>query len=142
MMSATTVTFSQTLTVITCAECSMPFGIPQEFQEQRRKDHGTFYCPRGHTEWYPEKSDLEKQKERAEIAEREARFARNNARFYQDEAAAQRRSAAAYKGHVTRIRNMVARGVCPVPGCRRNFTNVREHMATMHPDYHEHEVTE
>jgi hypothetical protein len=138
----TTTTFTQTVTIITCANCAMPFGMTAEFVAQRREDHATFYCPRGHTQWWPEKSDLERQKERADALAQEASLAWKNEQFWRDRARDERRSASAFKGHMTRIRNKIANGVCPVPGCRRNFTNVREHMATVHPDYHAHEVTE
>lgn len=132
----TTQTFIGTLTVLPCATCSMPFGITEQFRQLRESDHASFYCPSGHGMSYRGKSPIECERDalqsRLKVSER-------SERFYREQAAAERRSAAAQKGHRTRVLNLIARGVCPVGGCRRNFTNVREHMATQHPDFHTHE---
>ncbi|MCV2395957.1 hypothetical protein OEB99_16700 [Actinotalea sp. M2MS4P-6] len=140
-----TQTWSTTITVLTCPTCGMPFGISVDFERRRRADHQDFYCPAGHEQGFYGKSKQEQEidrlrDERAQ-ADRRRRLAEDSERFYRDQATAARRSAAAHKGHATRIRNMIANGVCPVPGCHRSFTNVRRHMATKHPDYHTHEAT-
>ena len=139
-----TLTFTLTMTAVDCPRvgCGVVFGIDQRFERRRREDHATFYCPNGHSMSYSDRTEAEEQKVRADRAESQLRSARASAQAARDQADAATRSAAAYKGRVTRIRNMVANGICPVPGCRRNFENVREHMATVHPDYHRHEVTE
>lgn len=45
---------------------------------------------------------------------------------------------------VLEIKNRIAKGVCPVPGCRRSgFTKVMAHIASKHPDWaaeHAHEI--
>ncbi len=131
----TTQTFIDTLVVVACGakDCDVVFGMTERFYQERRSDHRTWYCPNGHPRTYLGKSETERLRERLRTAER-------SEQFYRDVAATARRSAAAQKGQVTRIRNLIARGICPVPGCRRSFTNVREHMATQHPDYHAHEA--
>lgn len=35
-----------------CINCGVRFGVPSGFQEQRREDKRTFYCPNGHTMAY------------------------------------------------------------------------------------------
>lgn len=127
-----TQTFTGTLVVVHCCACGVPFGMSQGMHDTRRNDHQSFYCPAGHRQFFPAKSVEERLRQRLAVAE-------DSERFYRQQAATARRSAAAQKGQVTRIRNLIAKGVCPVPGCRRNFTNVRDHMATVHPDFHRHE---
>ncbi|MFB3077027.1 MAG: hypothetical protein ACE1Y4_03380 [Lysobacterales bacterium] len=39
----------------------------------------------------------------------------------------------AHKAAATRIKNRVARGVCPC--CNRSFTNLHRHMESKHPNY-------
>ena len=50
--------------VIQCANCHLPFAIPSRFEEDRRSDHKEFYCPKGHVQFFPGKSDEEKLKEK------------------------------------------------------------------------------
>jgi hypothetical protein len=37
----------------------MSWAQPEEFNIERKKDHATFYCPNGHGQCYPGKSDIE-----------------------------------------------------------------------------------
>lgn len=133
------------LYVFSCPNCGIIFGVPDEWDDWRRADHGSIYCPNGHSCSYsgPTKAekDAKAQRERAEAAERQA--ARLGALLDQETAALQseRHRARALKGHMTRMRNRIANGVCPVPGCKRvGFSNVMRHIASQHPDWHhEHE---
>lgn len=61
--------------VITCGECGISFALPARFLDERRKDHKGFYCPSGHSRYFPGKSDEEKLREKLkqkeiEIAEK------------------------------------------------------------------------
>ncbi len=136
-----TQTYIGTLYIQTCchADCGLVFGMPVDFDTARRRDHKTWYCPRGHGQSYTGKSDLEKERERAERAERNAEYLRTSRQAAWDQAGAAERSARAYRGHLTRLRNRIAAGVCPVQSCRRNFTNVKAHIASQHPEWaHDH----
>ncbi len=135
----TTMQYTGQLAIEVCCSCAISFAMPTDYQRRRRDDHELFYCPVGHPQHYTGATEVERLKRLNESAERRVRLAQQSERFYRDLARTERRSAAAHKGHVTRIRNLVAKGICPVAGCRRNFTNVREHMATQHPDFHTHE---
>lgn len=128
--------FVRSLKVTDCPTCGTTFGVTEQFETNRRDDHRLFYCPAGHPMSFRGKSEVEK--ERDALRSRLALTERSE-RFYRDQAAAERRRASAQKGQRTRVMNLIARGICPVAGCRRNFTNVREHMATQHPDFHTHE---
>lgn len=129
-----TQTYTETLVVVRCGhpECDLTFGMPRAFYDARREDHRTWWCPNGHPRAYLGQSEEDRLRSRLRVAEQ-------SEAFYRQQAATARRSAAAQKGQRTRVLNLIARGVCPVAGCRRNFTNVREHMATKHPDFHGHE---
>ena len=44
--------------VHTCATegCGVTYALTTGFDKRRRDDHGTFYCPNGHTHSYPQKT--------------------------------------------------------------------------------------
>lgn len=52
-----------------CNGCGMPYGLPDGFIEQRRKDHASWTCPNGCVRHYPKgESDADKLR-RAEARE-------------------------------------------------------------------------
>ena len=127
------------LVVWECPSCGIVYGIPRQFADQIKAQGSHYYCPNGHRlSW--RQSDADRERKRAERAEREASAARDTARRWRDNADRERRSAIAYKGHLTRIRNRIASGVCPVPGCKRSgFTQILRHITTQHPEWlHDH----
>jgi hypothetical protein len=119
---------------LTCSECGILFGLENGYDDRRREDQRTFYCPNGHSQHYPGKTKTQRLQEQLDaarsLAQREATWRREAEARTETE----RRSAAAYKGHVTRIRNRIANGVCPA-GCNRHFDNVERHIASKHPDF-------
>jgi hypothetical protein len=124
--------------VITSCWCGIRLAIPDDlFSYAQRRGHAV-YCPLGHTFVYAD-NELDRLKARAEHAEWEVKFARASRDAARDQAAAAERSARALRGHITRLRRKIADGVCPVPGCRRNFANVKAHIAGQHPEWaHDH----
>ena len=135
---------SAALYVWNCDDCGVLMGVDNAWLEARRKDAGTIYCPNGHKLSYS-KSEADIQRERAEVAEAAAKAQRNRAQQAEEAARYQRRRVAALRGHLTRMRNRIAAGVCPVPGCQRTgLTQTLRHIQSQHPDWlHEHpEVTE
>ena len=139
-MSATTVIpknrtvhIETVMHIIECAGCSIDFGIGDDFMARRRKDHATFYCPNGHTNYYSGDNAEEKIRKELEaarsLAQREAR--RRSCAEARERTAEYRRRAA--KGQLTKIRNRIAKGDCPE--CHRHFSDVLAHMATKHPDF-------
>lgn len=133
------------LFVSDCAHCGIVFGMTSGLEARRRSDGGRFYCPNGHHLTFGE-SDEDRLRKRAELAERDAAGARRRQGWAEERAdridlerQAEANRARTLKGHVTRLRNRIATGVCPVQTCRRNFPNVREHIASEHPTWaHEH----
>ncbi len=47
---------------VTCcvSTCGITWAQPENYNTQKKCDHTFFYCPNGHGQYYPEKSDLEK----------------------------------------------------------------------------------
>lgn len=45
---------------VTCAECMVMFWIASGHMDKLRDSHETFYCPSGHAQSYPQKTDAEK----------------------------------------------------------------------------------
>jgi hypothetical protein len=121
-----------------CPNCGVVYGITRAYELRRREDGKGFYCPNGHNGSFGE-SEIDKAKRLQVMAEGRERTARIRASAAYDQAEAAHHSARAYKGHLTRMRNRIASGVCPVQGCRRNFANVKAHVTSQHPTWaHEH----
>lgn len=134
MLNTLKLTYSRTLYVQECCACSITFAVPEDFDQRRRNDGKTFYCPAGHSQSYT-KSELDRVREK--LAREQAARERAQAReiHEHDQRIAAERSASAYKGRVTRLKNRAAAGVCPC--CNRSFENLRRHMSTKHPDFTE-----
>lgn len=111
-----------------CIECGVRFGVPTSFDEQRRDDHRTFYCPNKHPQHYAGLNREEKLERDLERAKRRAASAEGQATR-----AEYRRRAA--KGQLTKTKNRIANGVCPC--CNRTFKDLAAHMQTKHPEYAE-----
>lgn len=109
--------------------------MPTEFNNIRRNDHKTFYCPSGHPQSYQGESEAEKfRRERDRLAQRIAERDDDLKRQRERAEAAERRSAAA-RGQITKIKNRVGHGICPC--CNRTFENLHRHMTTQHPTFAE-----
>lgn len=74
-----TFTANRIFTVLECAACHMQFAMTQAFENSLRSDRSTFYCPRGHSNWFPGQTDKDRaqklagQLDMAETRTREAR---------------------------------------------------------------------
>jgi hypothetical protein len=132
------------LYVSDCAACGIIFGITEEFEERRRKDGKPLYCPNGHDLVFndgktADQVALAKAEERARVAEQRRVWAESRESAQRREREAAERSLRTTKGHLTRLRNRIAAGVCPVGSCRRNFANVKAHIESQHPEWaHDH----
>jgi hypothetical protein len=129
------ITINQELTLVTeaCCNCGIVFAMPSSFHRQLLDSPGPkgkqFYCPNGHSQHYVGTSDAEKLKQARETAE----FWKTRHRATKDQLDASERSKRAIKGHLTRTKKRIGKGVCPC--CDRFFENVHNHMATEHPEY-------
>lgn len=128
-MSAT-FTAVDTYTVIHCVRegCGVPYALNDEFVRLRRKDHKSWHCPNGHSQYYPHKNETEQEK--AKVARLERQLANRD-----EDLRAAKAAHAVTKGKLTKTRNRIAKGVCPC--CNRSFANLQRHIAGQHPDYPE-----
>jgi hypothetical protein len=117
-----------------CCNCGVLFAMPKGLRRRFLDDHNLwFYCPNGHRQHYTGQTDAEREKARADRLAVTLTHTRDQLNAERRELEYERRSKAAVKGHLTRLRNRIAAGVCPC--CRRNFANVRAHISTQHPDW-------
>lgn len=130
--------YSGELKIIECAHtgCGVVFALSDNYIAARRRDHATWHCPNGHTRYYPAESDIERAERLRKVALVDANTGWSAYQASQDQLRASERSKAALKGHLTRVRNKIAKGYCPVPDCGQHFANVREHMLHKHPEFH------
>lgn len=131
-------TGQETLDTLVCATCSMMFAIPERFDQERRKDHRSFYCPAGHSLSYQHKSNEEKLRDEVAQLQREREFAEARERDLRVNNTQLKLKNAAQRGVTTRIKNRIGAGVCPC--CRRNFVSLGEHMRKQHPNYRHTDV--
>lgn len=133
---------SENLVIHQCPTCFITFAIPQRMHEEaKRCTRGSslatvsFHCPNGHCLSYP--GENEEERLRRQLDFERSRSGSLVARLDQSEA---RR--AAQKGATTRARKerdriivKIREGVCPVKGCGRTFTNVKNHIHAKHPEF-------
>lgn len=122
------------LTTIEC-RCGGVYAITEKVRKQTyERCGGGWHCPycRHEIGYFDnsEKDKLERELRNAKKREQWAREAASQARKERDLA---KRQASAQKAAKTRIKNRVARGVCPC--CNRSFANLAAHMNTKHPGY-------
>ena len=126
-----------TLTTIDCPSCGVMFGLTDELIGRLRTNGKTFYCPNGHSQWYGE-SEADKVKKELEAAQRKIAMKDFELATERSSRELLKRELTATKGQLTKVKNRVAKGVCPC--CNRHFTNLERHMTTQHPGYDAPEV--
>jgi hypothetical protein len=112
--------------VIECASCAMPFAVIERFETDRRKDHSSFYCPAGHSNFFSHKTDEEKLREQVKDLQAAKDFEQQQRRAADAEAERLRKA-------VKRAKKRTANGICPC--CHRTVKQMAAHMKTKHPEY-------
>lgn len=145
-----TLTYTGNLVIERCW-CGIAHAVPSDLVAHQRRQWNNgeaqvgIYCPLGHSWIFSGKGEAALASERADAAERRAEQAEATARYQRQRREAAERSAIAYRGHLTRIKNRIAAGVCPVPGCKRTgLIQTMRHIASKHPAWaaeHAHEIT-
>lgn len=121
--------FSQKFETLTCCNCGVVFAMLASLEKNRREDSKLFYCPNGHPQHFAE-SEADKLRRQLEKANSETEWQRARAQRLEKDLQSQ-------KGQLTKLKNRVAKGVCPC--CGRSFVALKRHMKTKHPDYVEGE---
>lgn len=109
----------------TCSNCGTPFGIEQCLYNNLRKTKAIFYCPNGHGQSYTQ-SEAERLKIELERTQRELTQSEYEARRNE------RRRAAA-EGKLTKFKNKIKNGFCPL--CEKEFATLAKHMIESHPEF-------
>lgn len=117
--------------IVECANCGIRFAVTSGFKQRRKEDHKDFFCPSGHSNFYPQASETERLRKQLEAEKRGHKAAEHRADVAREEArfAEYRRRAA--KAQLTKMRKRVANGVCPC--CNRSFDDLHRHMKAKHP---------
>jgi len=93
---------------ITCNHCGVQFEISDDFQAKLRRCHNTFYCPNGHSLYYPGKTEEEEKIEHLNkiisSLSKDRDWYKNIAHERYEEIKQLTRSRAYYKGVVTRLK--------------------------------------
>lgn len=118
--------------------CGMPFAVPSSLMRihKRNVQHSgqpgdaSIVCPAGHRVQFG--GETEAQKLRKELDRERQRRMRSDEQLDHE-----RNSHRTTRGHMTRLRKRVGRGVCPC--CNRTFANVARHIESKHPDFAESE---
>jgi hypothetical protein len=127
----------------TCPNCKVQHSIPMHLYTaaQQAAPNISIYCPNGHKWHYKSEAQVREEdlirQERDRLKQRLAEKD-DDIKLARDQRDHQEKRAIALKGHVTRIKNRVAAGVCPC--CNRTFGNLAAHMATKHKDYKKEKV--
>lgn len=133
----TTLKFTGELVVTSCW-CGIRVAIPDSLHREAKNNGHAVYCPLGHTFVFGT-TEVDRLRNELEKAQRTAIRERGWRVDAERDAEHERRSKAAVRGHLTRMRNKIASGVCPVDDCRRPFQQVAAHIKRMHPEWaHEH----
>lgn len=132
-MGTRTITYTGSLVVTSCW-CGIQLAIPNDLYDFAKRKGQNVYCPLGHSFVY---GDTKYKQLEREAEEARAQLARERARRDQAEAEAEHQKARArgYKGAMVQTKKRAAKGVCPVPGCRRHFVDVQRHVESKHPGW-------
>jgi hypothetical protein len=121
-------TLTETMYIETCCECGVTFAFTAGYYNDRREDGKSFCCPNGHKQYYTN-SEAQKLKNALANAKRQE----ETANWWREQAEEKGRSLSATRGQITKIKNRIAKGICPC--CNQSFDNLHDHMTTQHPEY-------
>lgn len=127
----TTFIHTQTFTVFHCCEvrCGVAFALNDDFVKHRKRDRKSWYCPNGHSQWFPGETAEDKAQRLAGQLDIE-RTRRAQAEKAADYALRARK---AVSTRLRKVKRRVGHGVCLC--CNRTFKQLAAHMAAQHPTY-------
>jgi len=114
-----------TLVTHTCLTCGIQYAFPQAYEDELRRNHKGFYCPRGHEAYFPAETEEEKLR-RALRQEKQTR------KEYQEENIKLNLQLNGALEQFSKLKKRVNAGMCPY--CRRHFANVERHIQSKHKD--------
>lgn len=102
----------------TCITCGCVFAIPFDLLERLEETHNNFYCPIGHSMYFPAKTATEIWQERTEKAKVELLKVKRGKDQIEEQLA--------------KLKKRTNAGMCP--HCHRHFANVKNHIQTKHKE--------
>ena len=133
-------TASEQIIEVKCANCGVSFGITESYAIQKLKDRNTFFCPNGHSQRFPGKTDADRLKELQDQLQRERQQHDQQIAESRERLKHANRSRDAFRGQVTKVKGRISKGACPC--CNRHFENLHRHMVVQHPDFSGKDVRE
>ena len=129
---------TNTFASCTCASCGIGFYVPKSWQQKRREDHAQFWCPNGHSNFYPQETEAERLERELNRAKQRLAEKDDTIQWWADRANKTEKELRVTKGQVTKIKKRVSNGTCPC--CNRSFANLHRHMKVKHPAFVAEEV--
>jgi len=68
-----------------CSECKVTFWVTAAHEAKLVRKRQTFYCPNGHGQWFPGKTDAQRAKEAEAALQREREAAAEERRLHHEE---------------------------------------------------------
>lgn len=116
---------TMSFTQLICGGCGIPFYIPTHRYNTLVETKGSFHCPNGCSRSFIGKT-------KAEILQEQLDKTKAQALLKEQELQNQFLDELGKNLKLTKQLKRIHKGVCPC--CNRSFTNLRQHMATKHPE--------
>lgn len=115
-----------------CMHCQSPFAMSHVKYDRCMESGEKFFCPNGHESHFGENKNARLKKQVAQL-ESDRDYERDRANRHAARADTTEFRRRAQVGVTTRLKNRIAKGVCPC--CNRTFADLARHMKTKHPKY-------
>jgi len=97
---------------VQCADCGIDFCLPDQLHRARLNDHANFYCPHGHSNYYPGKSEEAKLRDQIAVLRSEIDYLRGSRDSWKEAAESWERRAYGYKGAMRKAQREA--GIIPI----------------------------
>lgn len=125
--------------VVHCANCQVTFAMTEDMIGRRRKDHKTFYCPNGHTNYFAGKTDEEKLKEQLKLKDQQLQAKLNELDEAREAARNLREARVEFIGKFLNEqfkqgkKSLLLKDIAPVFGMKAK--DLKEHIDIYMPDF-------
>ena len=119
------ITKQVSLEIEDCCVCGGPIALTETMLRVAQENHSTFYCPVGHQNYYPGKSEAEELREKLKAEQEKAQILAHKLELTEHWAEEGRKELA-------KAKKRAHAGVCPE--CNRTFQNVSRHMQSKHKE--------
>lgn len=122
------------LTTMNCGICGGTYAINERRRAECFQTGDGWHCPYCQASWgYSNNNENARLKRELEAERKRKEWAQQDALRQREARLAAENRERAQKAAKTRLKNRVAKGVCPC--CNRTFENLQRHMASKHPTF-------